>query len=203
MATTGSVTHWLHQLGGGDPAAAQPLWERYIDRLVRLAALKLRGAPRRAADEEDVALSAFESFCQGVARGRFPQLHDRDNLWGLLVRITARKALNLAQHERRQKRGGGRIVDEAALAAADSPCGADGGLDRIVGHEPTPAFAAQVAEECRRLLDQLGDAELRQVAVWKMEGYTNAEIAARTGRAVPTVERRLRLIRKVWEQEGG
>src|ERR687886_50259 len=95
----GSVTRWLGRLQAGDPAAAQQLWERYFPRLVGLARQRLRGAPRRAADEEDVALSAFDSFCRGVARGRFPQLHDRNNLWGLLVLITARKALNLAQHE--------------------------------------------------------------------------------------------------------
>jgi hypothetical protein len=104
MTSAGSVTHWLDQLGGGNAAAAQPLWERYFDRLVRLAGQQLRGTPRRAADEEDVALSAFDSFCRGAARGQFPQLQDRTNLWGLLVLITARKAVNLAKHERRQKR---------------------------------------------------------------------------------------------------
>jgi DNA-directed RNA polymerase specialized sigma24 family protein len=201
MATTGSVTHWLHRLGDGDSAAAQPLWERYIDPLVRLAGQKLRHTSRRAADEEDVALSAFDSFCQGVARGRFPQLRDRDNLWGLLVLLTARKAVNLARHERRQKRGGGRVVEEATRSGPTDSSGVESPIDQIVGREPTPEFAAQVAEECRRLLDRLGDGELRQMAIWKMEGFTNAEIAAKADCAVPTVERRLRLIRKTWDQE--
>jgi DNA-directed RNA polymerase specialized sigma24 family protein len=202
MANTGSVTHWLRRLGNGDPAAALPLWECSIDRLVRLACQKLHSAARRAADEEDVALSAFDSFCRGAARGRFPQVRDRNNLWRVLVLITARKAVDAVRYERRQKRGGGRVVvDTAPPGAADSA--ADDPIDQVLGREPTPAFAAQVAEEYRQLLDRLGDGELRQIAIWKMEGYTNAEIAAKIDCAVPTVERRMRLIRKTWEQEGG
>src|SRR5438094_48780 len=152
MASKGSVTRWVGQLQAGDQGAAQQLWERYFRRLVGLARKKLRDTPRRAADEEDVALSAFDSFCRGVARGRFPQLRDRDNLWALLVRITARKAINLAQHERRQKRGGGRVVNDATPCGAADSSGAGSPIDQIVGREPTPAFAAMVAEEYRLLL---------------------------------------------------
>jgi hypothetical protein len=85
MADDGSVTRWFGQLQAGDQAAAQQLWERYFRRLVGLARLKLRDAPCRSADEEDVALSAFDSFCRNAERGRFPQLADRNNLWRLLV----------------------------------------------------------------------------------------------------------------------
>src|SRR5207237_8589108 len=104
MASKGSVTRWVGQLQAGDQEAAQHLWERYFRRLVGLARRKLRDAPRRAADEEDVALSAFDSFCRGAQRGRFPQLLDRDNLWRLLVVITARKASCHLRAERRLKR---------------------------------------------------------------------------------------------------
>src|SRR5262249_53685630 len=106
MLSPGSVTDWIGQLKAGDPAAAQKLWERYFQRLVGLARKKLQGTPRRAADEEDVALSAFASLCRRVAAGQFPQLRDREDLWHLLLVITARKALNQIRHERRQKRGG-------------------------------------------------------------------------------------------------
>jgi DNA-directed RNA polymerase specialized sigma24 family protein len=78
---------------------------------------------------------------------------------------------------------------------------APGGLDRVAGREPTPAFAAQLAEESGRLLRRLDDAELQAIAVWKMEGETTAQIAARLGCAPSTVERRLRLIRQIWEEE--
>jgi len=86
------------------------LWERYFARLVGLARQKLRSTPRRAADEEDVALSAFDSFCRQAEAGRFPQLLDRDNLWRLLVTVTARKAFHLIRDKNRQKRGGGVVV---------------------------------------------------------------------------------------------
>jgi ECF sigma factor len=61
----GSVTCWLGDLKGGDLAAAQPLWERYFSRLVGVARGKLKKVRRTSAgeDEEDAALSAFNSFC--------------------------------------------------------------------------------------------------------------------------------------------
>src|SRR5262245_60276365 len=191
-STPGSVTRWLSQLRAGDAGAAGPLWERYFRRLVALAGARLHGASRRAADEEDVALSAFDSFCRGAGRGRFPHLDDRDDLWRPLVTITARKALHLRRDEGRKKRGGG----------LDPRFGAEDDLEQVVGQEPTPEFAAEVAEECRRLLGSLGDPTLRAVALWKMEGYTSEEIAARLDCAPRTVERKLRLIRDTWEGEG-
>jgi DNA-directed RNA polymerase specialized sigma24 family protein len=201
MSSDGSVTHWLGQLQAGDPAAAQQLWERYFRRLVALARKKLAGAPRRAADEEDVALSAFDTFCRGAEAGRFPQLFDRDNLWRLLVTLTAQKAARLARMEGRQKRGGGALLDEAALLGLAAPA-EQLELEQFVGREPSPEFAAQVTEECQRLLCSLPDADLQRVALWKMEGYSNEEIADRLACGLRSVERKLRLIRGIWEREG-
>jgi DNA-directed RNA polymerase specialized sigma24 family protein len=198
MASSRTVTHWIGQLRAGDQVAAQHLWEGYFRRLVGLARGKLQSLPSRAADEEDVALSAFASFCRGVERGRFPQLADRDDLWHLLVTITARKAVHLTRDERSLKRGGGAVRYEAALVDHDSSTAENFAIDELLGREPTPEFAAQVAEEYQRLLDSLGDADLRTIAVWKMEGYTTDEIAAKLRRAPRTVERKLDLIRRRW-----
>jgi DNA-directed RNA polymerase specialized sigma24 family protein len=185
MESDGSVTRWLGPLQAGDPAAAQQLWERYFRRLVQLARKRLHGAPRRAADEEDVALDAFDSLRRGAEEGRFPWLLDRDNLWRLLVVITARKAAHLVRDQNRRPR-----ADAVAL-------------DQVVGREPTPEFAAEVAEEFARLLRALGDTELEAVARWRMEGYSVEEIATRLGYAPRSVKRKLRLIRRLWAQEGG
>ncbi len=200
MSSGGSVTRWVAALKAGDAAAAQPLWERYHRQLVALARQKLRAARGRAADEEDVVQDAFHSFFKGVARGRFPQLNDRDNLWRLLVVITARKALDQLAHERSKRQGGGTLRGESWISSG-GPDWADSALDRVIGEEPTPEFAAQVAEEYRRLLDRLGDESLRQVAVWKMEGYTNDEIAAALDCSRRTVARKLETIRIIWSQE--
>jgi DNA-directed RNA polymerase specialized sigma24 family protein len=188
MKPEGNVSQWLDQLRDGDPEAAERLWEAYFPRLAGLARLKLRGTSTAAADAEDVALSAFASFFRGVERGRFPRLNDRDNLWRLLVVLTVRKAAHQVRDAGRVKRGGAAVVGNEAL-------------DQVVGPEPSPAFAAEVAEECRRLLTALADPDLETIALWKMEGYTNDEIAARLGCAVRTAERKLRLIRAVWEKE--
>jgi DNA-directed RNA polymerase specialized sigma24 family protein len=202
MSSIQSVTRWLGRLKAGDHEAAGRLWARYSEQLVRLARARLRDTRRRAADEEDVALSAFDSFCRGASAGRFPDLHDRHGLWPLLVAITARKAIKLAQHERRQKRGGGAVRGESALPVPEGNPTGGAGWEQVLGREPSPAFACQVADECRRLLERLGEEPLRAIALWKMEGYTNAEIAAKLGCIERTVERKLRTIRRIWEEGG-
>jgi DNA-directed RNA polymerase specialized sigma24 family protein len=199
VSAISSVTQWVNRLQAGDRAAVQKLWEAYFRRLVGLARGKLHGTPRKAADEEDVALSAFDSFCRGAEAGRFPRLGDRADLWQLLVVITARKAADLAAHARRKKRDFRRAQP---LDGTDTDGGGEGpAFAELIAREPDPAFAAQVAEECRRLLDKLDDAELRKIALLKMEGRTNEEVGAEVDRAVVTVERRLRVIRKLWEAD--
>jgi DNA-directed RNA polymerase specialized sigma24 family protein len=193
MDGEGSVSRWISDLKAGDEEAARLLWDRYFNDLVRVARTKLRATKRLGADEdeEDAALSAFESFCKGAARGRFPLLTDRQDLWRLLVVITARKAWAIADRRGSRKRGG--LVRIVAGEGID---------ENIAAPDPTPEFAAMVAEEYDRLLDTLGDESLRQVALWKLDGYTVDEIADRLGCARRTVARRLDLIRKTWISDG-
>jgi DNA-directed RNA polymerase specialized sigma24 family protein len=188
-----SVTQWIWALKQGDQGAAQGLWEAYFCRLVGLARARLRDAPRRVADEEDVALNAFDSFCRGAQAGRFPRLDDRHDLWQILGLITVRKAMNLRNYEARRSRGMGRIQSLTDLTPD--------GLETIGGGEPTPELAAQLAEEFQRLIEQLGDTTLQSVATLKLEGYTNVEIAARLGCVISTVERKLARIRGKWAGE--
>ncbi len=190
------VTVWLEQLKAGDPAAAKPLWDGYFARLVALARARLRSLPRAAADEEDVALSAFDSFCRGAGEGRFPRLEDRDDLWQVLFVITTRKAIGLVRRATCEKRGGKAAFATPGSATDSTP----DALAQVPGAEPSPELAAEVAEECARLLGLLGDGQLRQVAIWKMEGYTNEEIAGKLDRSAPTVERKLAAIRTIWER---
>ncbi len=195
------VTCWFHGLAAGDDAAVEEVWRRYYEKLVRFARGKLAVGQRRAADEEDVALSAFHSFCRGAAAGRFPQLEDRHDLWKLLVTITARKAAHQVRRDMQQKRGSGNVRGESVfVGAGDSDRGL--GIGNILGTEPTPEFAAMAVEECEHLLGVLPDEQIRQIALWKLEGFTNDEIAEKLECAPRTVERKLQRIRDVWGREG-
>lgn len=191
-ASNGSVTLWLELLKGGDKVAAQPIWNAYFARLVALARTRLRAAPKGAADEEDVALSAFDSFCRGTELGRFPRLDDRDDLWRILLVLTTRKAIGQVRHVVAAKRGGGRVASLDDI---------EGRSALLPGRDPAPDVVAEVTEECERLLKLLEPGRLRDVAVWKMEGFTNAEIAVKLRRATVTVERKLAAIREIWNRE--
>src|SRR3954469_1999066 len=135
----GSITRCIDLLKRGDRDAAQALWQRYIHRLVALARTRLRGIPRRAVDEEDVALSAFDSFFRRAERGQFARLEDRDDLWQLLFVLTVRKATDLARRGRRRKHGGGAVLPLSELEGL--------GVDGLAGPEPTPELAARMADE--------------------------------------------------------
>jgi DNA-directed RNA polymerase specialized sigma24 family protein len=194
------VTQWVNELKAGDRGEApRMLWQRYFERLARLADSHLRAAARGPADGEDVALSVFDSLFQGLAAGRFRDLGNRDDLWRLLVTITARKAHNQRRNERRKKRGGGRVVGEGALVGADEMN--NDFMTQVLSREPTPEFAAMVGEEYRRLFGSLAADSLRVVAVLKLEGYSNEEIARSLDCGLRTVERKLEVIRKRWTAE--
>jgi DNA-directed RNA polymerase specialized sigma24 family protein len=198
----GSVTRLVVDLKAGDREAMEELWNRYFGRLVRLARGRLGSFRGRGAseDEEDAALSALNSLWDRAAGGGLPDLKGRDELWRLLVVITARKANRQVERQFCQKRGGGRVVGEGALAPTFAGPGGEGdAFAQVIGREPTPEFAAMVAEETERHLEALGDETLRQVAVFRMEGYSSPEIAGFLGCTARTVDRKLDLIRHVWK----
>src|SRR5262245_4070602 len=139
MPDDSSVTTIIVGLKHGDSAAAQKLWVQYFDQLVAAARRRLGTAPRRAYDEEDVALSVFTSLCRGAERGNFTKLTNREDLWALLLALTRQKAVDRIRHEQRAKRGGGDVRGESIFAKAG-----DGsmvfGIDQLAGDELTPQF---------------------------------------------------------------
>ena len=193
-----SVSEWLDDLRhDGDDESARRIWERYFRRLVALSGRKLPDHVKREFDEEDVALSAFNSLCVGVREGRFPDLDDRDDLWSLLVVIAARKVAHRMRDRAAQKRGGGGVRGESIFDAGISGAG----LRDVIGQEPSPEVALELAEESARLFGLLDDPTLRELAELKAEGSSNPEIATRLGCGLRTVERRLTLIRRIWMQD--
>lgn len=184
-----SITQFFNAMRSGDSAAAHKLWERFFPRLHALARKTLAGRPQRADDAEDAALSAFATFFQRAREGAFGEGLNRNNLWALLGVIAVRKARKQARRQTAAKRGGGRVVDESALDRNDERRGLD-------------AIAAGPAEQfdlhCEDLLGQLDD-EQRTIAILRMLGHKNREIAEQLGCTERKVERKLHLIRATWQ----
>jgi DNA-directed RNA polymerase specialized sigma24 family protein len=192
MDDTASVTTWLGRLKAGDTDAVRHLWDRYFARLVGLARVHLGRLPRRIADEEDVALSAFHSFCQAIDRQQFARLDDRSDLWQVLVTLMYRKVVHYRRHLLRQKRGG---IDRQPLDGDD----AELALAAVADRDAEPLLAALIVEQFDDLMKQLADDTLRAVAILRLEGHTNDEIAGRLDISRRSVERKLAVIRGLWE----
>lgn len=200
MSNDHSITLWIADLKvQEDDKAQQEIWNRYFQRLIGLARFKLGDAPRRAKDEEDVAVSALHCFFAGVGEGKFPELRDRTNLWPLLAKITARKAINQRRDALRQKRGGGQVRGESLFLNADDASAL--GLKDVMADDLTPAHLATLEEERSRLFRMLPDDLLRTVALKKLEGFQNAEIAQELGVSERTIERKLNRIRNIWASD--
>ncbi len=214
----GSITRWLSDLKAGRPEAVDAIWRRYYHRVLGLARRRLRQAPPQAvADVEDVALSAFNGLAAGARAGRFEHIEDRADLWHVLAAITVRKALRRGEWYDRWKRSGRPPQDDgvgnaannhhartdpAASFPSDSREDENESLGQVASKDPIPEVAIMLREQLDQLLAHLDDPVLRQVAGWRMEGLTNAEIARRLGCARRTVERKVELIRLTWEHLG-
>jgi len=193
-----SVTDWINSLRARDDNAAELLYQRYVERLKALVRGKLEAASRRTSDEEDIAILALCSVFQGIREGRFQQLNDRDDLWQILLMLVDRRVIDQRRRASRQKRARGRELGESAFGHFGKSGSQFGGIEQVLDREPTPAFAAELLEEFNRRVAQLNDRSLQEIAIKKLEGYTNAEIAQQQGRTERTIERKLKLIRSIW-----
>lgn len=196
----GEFSELLGRVRDGDDQAIAKLWEDYYQQLVRIAAKRLPGNLRRTGDEEDIALSAFHSFIAGIRQDQFPDLRGRDNLWGLLITLTGRKVHAHLRFQTRQKRGGGSVRGESVFM---DPSGDQkgGGIGGVTGDSDAADIQTELAEQCERLLEQLDDEQLKQIAVMRMDGFLVDEIAQRLELSKRAVERRLQLIRRTWTEK--
>ncbi|TWU38396.1 ECF-type sigma factor [Novipirellula artificiosorum] len=200
MPNSTNVSHWIDQVKLGDSVAANQLWHHYYDRLVRMTQAKLRGQNRGVSDEEDIVLSVFESFYRAAEQGRFPDLAGRDDLWRLLLKMSARKVVDKRRHDQRQRRGA------TAKVQPIHGIGDEQAMIEVIGNEPTPEMVLMMTESFDQLLKLLGDehvggGQLQEIAIGKMEGHSNADLAERMQCSERTIERRLNLIREKCRQE--
>ena len=190
------MSEWIRELAAGKEDAAHQLFQEYFERLVTLARNRLNPALKRMADEEDIALSVLESLCNGMGKGRFPDVSSRTNLWRLLTVMTARKVVDHVDHQSRQKRGGRMVRGESFFI--DSRAETDKfGLDGFSDEGLAPEVGVQLAEEVDRLMGLL-DEDLCRVAQMRIEGLSIEEIAEKTAVNARTVQRRMQEIRAIW-----
>lgn len=198
------VTVWLRQLEAGEAGAAQPLYEHFCVRLQELAKQRIPTKVQSAYDQEDVVVSVFHSLFLGVRERRY-RFDDRGDFWRLLMTIAERKISKRIRYETRDKRDVRRVVQNTVFLkspdeqADESP----DAVETLAGREPTPEFAAEVAETCDALLAALPDDNSRKIALLKLENNTAGEIATKLGCTRKTVQRKLLVIRKTWQHEGG
>lgn len=184
----------LESAQDGDDDAALQIWDTYYERLVRYARHRMKGMALRATDEEDVALSALNSFFGGVRDGKLAP-KDANELWKLLATITVRKATAQLRQHHAAKRGGGKVrgdsaFDQNQVRGESSFAGCD--MDSISPH-------LGVASE--ELLAKLRDPDLQRLALLRLSNYTNEEIAQQLDCSVATVKRKVAAIRGLWAAE--
>lgn len=190
------VSLWIEQLAAADQDAAGRLWAHFCERLMVFARSRMSPSTRRIYDEEDAAVSAFRSLCRGIEAQRFPDVGDRGNLWALLVVITSRKIANQFRFEHQQRRNANKTLSESMLQPSD---GSNIGiLQSVPSHEPTPAFAVEVADMSEYLMTQLPEPDMKQIVLLKLEGHTNDDIAEMMKITRRTVQRKLERIRRIW-----
>jgi RNA polymerase sigma factor (sigma-70 family) len=199
----GSVTQMIDRFRSGSPdssdEAARRIWVRYLPRLLILARRHLDRRIRVLQDEEDLVQSMGRSFFHRLRRGDF-DLADRDALWALLVTITLNKARNTTDRHFAARRDVRRVgpLPRSDGRRSDAP----DQVPALESPEPTPAEAALLNEALQRRLQALPEPDLRQVALMKLEGSTNHEIAEALKCGQRSVERKLNLIRKRWQAVG-
>lgn len=197
MSHDHSITNLVQELQAGESQAAERLWDRCIFSLVKGARRHLRNFPRRAVDEQDVALAAFDAFLRGVEEDRFNKLENREDLWQVLAMLTERRAIAELRRERAQKRGGCDNRGESVFEQMGGDGSAASGIDQAGNR--SPALVETFTLEVRESLEILEDELLQKIAILRLEGYTNKEIAKQLGIALRAVERKLQLIRQKWK----
>lgn len=188
MLSQNSITRWINATRAGDELAAAELWNRYFHQLMQMARARMSRMPRESYDEEDAAISTFRVLCIKLRDGGYPDLASRDELWQLMLKVLARKIIRRVDYESAAKRPSG--LSQAVVSLSPGGAKLEVVDDQLV--------SAAVAEECEQLFAKLNDPHLEQLVLWKLDGYTNEEIASKMNRTRRTVQRMLTLIRDLW-----
>lgn len=182
----GSVTRWICNLQQGEHDAFDQLWDTYYPSLAQLARKQLQSFPQALYDEEDAVTSAFFSIFSKVCHSKHHNLTNRTQFWRLAATITSRKIYRQFRQARALKRGPG-----LTTACATTP--------ELLCSAPSPDLAAEYLDQLEFMIDLLPQEELKRLVWLKISGFTNQEIAVQLKRGLSSIERKLRTIRKLWE----
>jgi len=199
MEAPDDLSSSLGELLDKAPQEAEAIWAEFFPRMLKLAKSKLGGMQLRTFDEEDVALSAMNSFFRGKNDGRFDRLDSRDEMWRLLATITVRKVTAQRRKAMADKRGAGATRGESIFS---NPANADSsmiaGLGNFSDDRLLPDTTEEILKNCEHLLEKLDDEKLRRTAIMRLEGYSNQEISEELGCSVARTKQRLQRIRELW-----
>ncbi len=176
---------WQELMAGfrtGDARLVQEFWNQYGPMLHRIADKHMGQNLQRRVGPEDVVQSACRTFFRRV-QGGLLELTDGESLWRLLCAITLTKVREQARFHTRKKRGLNKEVH-----AAGSPDDSSPGDFGLAASEPTPAQAAEFADQFAQLLGVL-DEEERKIVDLKLQEFTHEEVAAQLGISERTVRR--------------
>lgn len=197
MKSAGSVTIWLHALEAGDEDAAHQLWERYRTEMYEVARRRMKRLKRHdVVDEEDIILSAFAAICLAARKGQLAGVSDRNELWALMFVAIQRKIGQREQYVGAAKRNVNQLLQQA-----DRLDEFGSRLERLVSPSPSPVSEIIRAEDAEELLRKLNDPDLRAVAIMRLAGHSNDEIAVEMGYARRTIQRMLTVIRSCWKAD--
>ncbi|MCA9108594.1 MAG: sigma-70 family RNA polymerase sigma factor [Planctomycetaceae bacterium] len=182
----------------GDHDAATVLFERYLEKLLRLAKRQLSARLQSRVDENDVVQTVFRTFFrraqQAEEAGSF-HFESDDDLWRLLVTITLCKTRKVAARHLAHKRDARR---ESSLTGQEHTPELARLLLRPPNHEDAVIFSDQL--EALSLMLNPRQVDILQL---RLEGFEHVEIAEKldisertVGRAMSQVRQRLEWIAK-------
>jgi len=188
------ITLWLGGLKEGDQLDVEKIVSRYYQPIMNVVRTRLPAAVRRFADEEDVAISALNSFVVRAQAGQFAKLENRDDLWKVLVTISFRKVGKYVKRESAQKRGGRNVRGESVFGGAGGS-----GLEQVADERALVdegIDSKECAERILDFLDSLEDKALRFIVMGKSEGLTDSSIADQLNCSPKTVQRKMKRLRE-------
>lgn len=171
----------VDRVRAGDDDAARELFNRYVERLIRLTQRRLSPKLARRVDPEDIVQSAYRSFFVRVADGQF-EIRRSGDLWRLLAAIALNKLRMQAKFHAAQKRNMGK---ENSFSARSSLLGV---APEKLASEPTPDEAAAAAECLEKIMADLKPLERRMLEL-RLQSYTFEEIGDELNRSERTVRR--------------